>query len=134
MIVPLTISAYEPLDREEVEGWLKSITVDELINFVIKWDFIEKSKPVITPFTWVAMIEGNDVLVKPVFPVGETAEIFIGGEDTGFLHYGLNIEEIVFEDLIPESSGIKWYTVTLLVGAGLLVGTTTGIILALVLK
>jgi hypothetical protein len=67
-----TISAteeYEPLTPAEAEAWLRSIDLPELVDFVIRYDYVEHSEPVIEAPTYNVVIVGDEITLSPRDPL-----------------------------------------------------------------
>jgi len=102
MTVPLI--AYDPLTEEEAESWLRSISWEELVQYVVKWDFIEHSEPEFSLIEYSAIVmKDGSVIVTPVYPEGVDAwYLMVGDPVVGFLHYRFQPHPMIFEDLVPE--------------------------------
>lgn len=48
MVALCPVSAYDPLTEKEAENWLRSISLEELVKFVIKYDWVEHETPKVT--------------------------------------------------------------------------------------
>lgn len=109
---------YVPLTREEAEKWLKSITMDELIDFVIKYDTVEHSVPRFDSFDYVAVVSGRSVTVIPTPTVVQV--------DIATLQYQVTLPTLQFNDIIPQCPSYFWRDF------GIGVGSATAVILFMV--
>lgn len=58
-------SGYEPLSPREAEDWLRSITLEELIDLTIHYDYIEHADPAVSFPDIVALRDGEDLVIDP---------------------------------------------------------------------
>jgi hypothetical protein len=128
--------AYEPLSPAEAAAWLDNAPREELIAFVIKYDYIEHAVPDFQDFRWTAILDdAGTVWIQPVYPEGQDFLWWrIGSEETGRLEYRLRLPTMSFAELVPEEKcdTLKWALIA--GGAALLVGTTTGIVIGVSLR
>ena len=111
-LVAQTASAdYELLTKEEVENWLDSITFEELTDFIIRYDYVENTIPLIEFPVYIILIEGRDVYIQHQ----DNMKIKIG-----HLEYKVELENQKFEKIIPEEKILKKMGISF--GAGLLSG------------
>ena len=118
---PPADKAYVPLTRAEAETWLKSITMDQLIDFVIKYDEVEHSKPVFGSFDYVCVVSGLSVSVIPTNPTTDVKLATLG--------YKVQLPTMTFKDVIPKPQTHFWTGVGIGGAAGVIV---TGVIVAIV--
>lgn len=126
MTVPLI--AYDPLTEEEAGNWLQSVSWEELVQYVIKWDFVEHSEPEFSPINYSAVVmKDGSVMVIPVYPEGVDAwYLMIGDPVVGFLHYRLQPHPMVFEDLVSREKRNWIVPLSIGVAGGVLI--TAGIV------
>jgi hypothetical protein len=107
LIQPILIygeTNYEPLTKEQAEGWLKSITYDELLDFIIKWDYIEHTTPNFTFPRYVAIIKDNDVYLQPEFNLMTYTH--------GYLSYTFSVPQYEYKNIIPKKeSNWQWHLI-----------------------
>lgn len=84
---------YEPLTREEADAWLHSITYDELLDFVIRYDYVEHATPEFDSPGYLALVVDDDLRVEP----DGRARLRIG-----HLEYRLRLPDMRFPDIVPE--------------------------------
>jgi hypothetical protein len=114
--------SYEELTETEAENWLKSITMDELIDFVIKYDYVEHIKPEI---------------VLPEYRVIETDRLIL--DPAGKMN--IKIGHLEYDVELPEKS-VEWNQrerscvgpIFIAGGIGLGVGVIGGLILGAIIK
>lgn len=102
LIVPMMYSQektsnpeqYISLTKEEAKNWLKSITMDELLDFIIKYDEVEHAKPIFGTFDYTCVITGQSVYVIPVNPVT--------GLQIASLKYQIQLPTMQFKGVIPK--------------------------------
>jgi len=124
-----TVSAYERLTEEEAERWLRSITLGEIITFVIAYDYVEHVEPAIEFPSYLVVVEGNDVQLIPQYEEGKDYQEW----QVGHLRYMVRFPEMRFDSLIPPcepSRNLLWGGIGL--GAGLIAGAV--VVIAVVLK
>lgn len=56
---------HERLTEAEAESWLKSITMDELVGFVIRYDYVEHTKPEISMPEYTVFETRNELILNP---------------------------------------------------------------------
>jgi hypothetical protein len=131
-----TEEAYEPLTPEQVRLWIQFAPEEELIAFIIKYDFIEHSLLMIQNVDWAAVVlEDGTVRAWPVYPEGQDYAIaFIGREDVGQLRYGIQFPPLEFPQLVPEKrcETLKWALI--IGGAALVIGSGVGLVIGLALN
>ena len=115
---------YVPMTRDQAKAWLGSITLEQLEDFVIKYDYIEHSVPVIDKFTYLAIVTGKDVYVQPLNP---NVNLTIGNADLN-LKYKLALPSFSYKDVIPSENHF-WRDAGIGAGVG---AVTTAIIITLV--
>lgn len=113
------ITEYKPLTREEAEAWLRSITLDELLDFVIKYDMVEHATPAFSSFDYACIVTERDVIVTPVEPTITMA--------VSSLQYRLALPTFKFEDVVPEVESTFWKDA----GLGAVVGSVASILFTL---
>ena len=121
MIVPVLglTDDYIPLTKEEMNTWLFTITYDELLELVIKHDYIEHSVPRVTqPEAFVILDRKNDLYLS--YPSLMTIKI-------GYLEYNFRFETQVIEDFVPKKQTRR--KTALLIGGGFISGALLSIIL-----
>lgn len=91
---------YKPLTKAEAETWLKSITMDQLLDFVIKYDEVEHSKLVFTNFDYVCVVSGQSVSIIPVTPQIEVKLASLG--------YKVQLPTMTFKDVVPKPESHFW--------------------------
>jgi hypothetical protein len=109
-----TENNYEKINRDQAENWLKSITYEELLDFIIKWDYIEHTSPNFIFPRYVAIIDDNDIYLQPE----SNTMIYTHG----YLSYTFSTPQYEYKNIIPEKeSNWQWhligYTATFLVSA-----------------
>jgi len=92
MVIPTTISAYEPLSEEEAAAWWSTISREERLQFIIDYDYVEHATPEMDPPAYTAVLTDDDVILIPDGPLSLTI---------GHLSYSVAIEEVRYEDIIP---------------------------------
>jgi hypothetical protein len=119
-------TAYTALTRVQARAWLESITLEQLEDFVIKYDLIEHSVPVIDKFTYLAIVSGPDVYVRPV---AATTTMTIGiGENS--LKYKLELPSFTYTGLVPKPDSTSFRDGAIGAGIGLVVGGIIGAFVA----
>ncbi len=119
MIVPvlgLADDDYLPLSKQEAEDWLFTVTMDELIDFVIKYDYVEHVDPLVhQPTIAVVLDKKNDLYLS--YPYAMNIEI-------GHLEYDVMLQEHIIEDFVPKKGnlGEKILIVTLIFMGGAFTG------------
>ena len=62
---------FTPISRDEAEEWLKSVTYEELLDFIIQWNFVDNSIPYTEVPSAIAILDkkGNLYITykEPVF-------------------------------------------------------------------
>ena len=104
-------NGYEPLTETEVEKWLGSVTFEELIDFVIKYDFVENTTPIVEFPNYIVVLHKRDIYIK----YQDKMKVKIG-----HLEYGFEFEDKVYEKFVPRKKDIKKIGISF--GAGTLVG------------
>jgi len=102
---------YKQLSKEEAEQWLDSITFEELIDFIIRYDYVENTTPLIEFPVYIILIEERDVYIQ----YQDSMKIKIG-----HLEYKAELESKKFEKIILEEKTLKKMGISF--GAGLLSG------------
>jgi len=113
------VTEYKPLTREEAEAWLRSITLGELIDFVIKYDMVEHATPTFSSFDYACIVTEQDVIVTPVEPTITMA--------VGSLQYRLVLPAFTFEDVVPKAEETFWKDA----GLGAVVGSVASVLFTL---
>lgn len=113
------IEEYGPLTPEEAETWLRSVTLEELIDWVILWDYIEHSAPVLNDFNYIMVLTDTDVAM---IPRPEAADMTMGFENT-FFTYKIKLPTFTYKNVIePPVQDRFWLGIGIGFGTGLLVG------------
>lgn len=102
LIQPIIVfgeSNYNPLTTDQAEGWLKSITYDELLDFIIKWDYIEHTTPDFNIPTYIAIVKGQDIFIEPEFKNSTYSH--------GYLSYTFTFPSYEYKNIIPKEES-KW--------------------------
>jgi hypothetical protein len=107
---------YRPLTPEEAANWINSISDEELIQFVIDYDYVEHVDPVLSWPPVVAVLDRQRNL-----------HVYYDGPIVlriGHLEYELETRESVIEEFEPPRKYFKWAAISggVGVGLGLLVG------------
>ena len=108
---------YTPLSYEEANAWLMTISYQQLIDFIIAYDYVEHALPVVTPAKKLILISGRDLHITEQEPM----KINIA-----HLEYEIHAEDEVYPDFIPKRDFKPYFYV----GAG---GVVTGILLMLLI-
>jgi len=108
---------YTPLSYEEANAWLMTISYQQLIDFIIAYDYVEHALPVVTPAKKLILIEGRNLHITEQEPMRI---------NVGHLEYEIHVEDEVYPDFIPKRN-FKPYIYT---GVG---GVVTGILLMLII-
>ena len=106
-----TASGYEPLTEHEAEQWIGSITFEELLDFVIKYDYVENVTPEVSGGGFIIVLSGRDVYIQ--YQSKMRVKI-------GHLEYNFELENKVYEDFVPREEKLK--TIGISSGIGALVG------------
>ncbi|KKL06512.1 hypothetical protein LCGC14_2595280 [marine sediment metagenome] len=104
-------NAYEPMTESEVENYLGSITLEELFDFVIKYDLVEHTVPEVSGGDFIILLSGRDVYIE----YQNKMKVKIG-----HLEYNLEMENKVYEGFVPREGRLK--TIGISSGVGALVG------------
>ena len=100
VVIPVTISAYEPLTSDEATAWWSTLTSDERVQFIIDYDVVENTVPTIGIGGYTALLAGQDLYMIP--PVdGMSIEI-------GHLSYQVDIPEMSWKGFIPKQASTFW--------------------------
>jgi hypothetical protein len=91
---------YTPLTRDQAKAWLGSITIEQLEDFVIRYDYIEHSLPAFDKFTYLAVVTNRDVYVQPLSP---TVDLTIGNAELN-LKYKLALPTFTYKGIIPSGN------------------------------
>lgn len=118
----MPIISYERLTETEAENWLKSITMEELIDFVIRYDYVEHVKPEIV-LPEYRVIEADHLILDPT----EKMNIKIG-----HLEYDVELPEKTVEWEQKKKSCIG--PIFIAGGIGIGVGVIGGLILGAIIK
>ena len=116
---------YQKLSEEEAENWARSITIEQLLDFIILYDYVEHAEPEITMPDYTAIIVDDDVVV-----FSEDSAVF----KLGHLEYELIIPETTFEGLVPKTDCHKVKTFLIGFGIGVVVSTAAIITVYSVLR
>ena len=108
---------YIPLSYEEASAWLMTISYEQLIDFIIAYDYVEHALPVVTPAEKLILISGRDLHITEQEPMKI---------NVGHLEYEIHADDEVYPDFIPKRN-FKPYIYT---GVG---GVVTGILLMLII-
>lgn len=108
---------YTPLSYEEANAWLMTISYQQLIDFIIAYDYVEHALPVVTPAEKLILISGRDLHITEQEPMKI---------NVGHLEYEIHAEDEVYPDFIPKRN-FRPYIYT---GVG---GVVTGILLMLLI-
>lgn len=84
---------YRPLTEAEADAWLRSVSYEELIRFVIRYDYVEHAEPEFGLPGFSAVVLEEDVVVWPEGP----ARLAIG-----HLEYRVELPDLRFEGAAPE--------------------------------
>jgi len=106
LLTAMPLIAYEPLTRDQAYTWLQSITLDTMIDFVIRYDYVEHAVPEIEPPTLMAAVTGQDLTVFTETP---------GTIEIGHLKYEFSTSSISYTGLIPKAD---CYTIPVAIGVG----------------
>lgn len=117
---------YKPLTKAEAESWLKSITMDQLLDFVIKYDEVEHSKLVFTNFDYVCVVSGQSVSIIPVTPQIEVKLASLG--------YKVQLSTMTFNNVMPKQTSHFWRDFGIGVGVGVGVVTVVEIVIVSIVK
>lgn len=126
LIVPQTYlraETFRRLTREEAEAWLKTITWEELLDLVIKYDAIEHATPRFSPFDYSCVVTDRDILV---IPVPQQIDLTIAD-----LQYSIKIPTVEFKNVIPKPTSMLWTGFGIGIGAGVV---ATSLLMILVLS
>jgi hypothetical protein len=107
---------------EEEDGVFLNIN-RELIDFIIKYDYVEHVIPIIPIPTYIAVVTENDILIVPE---EEEMDLWIG-----HLHYVLTFSSQTFEDIVPASKTVPWI---LPAGIGVVLGVGITVVIVLLVK
>jgi hypothetical protein len=110
----------------EAEAWLTSITMDQLLDFVVKYDEVEHSKMVFTNFDYVCVVSGQSVSIIPVTPQIEVKLASLG--------YNVQLPTMQFRNVIPKEESHFWRDVGIGAGHGVLAVGILEIALVLIVK
>lgn len=91
---------YTAMTRDQAKAWLGSITLEQLEDFVIRYDYIEHSTPVFDKFTYLAIVTNRDVYVQPISP---TVNFTIGNADLN-LKYKIALPSFAYKGVIPDEN------------------------------
>ncbi len=58
-------SGYEPLNAQEAEAWLRSIDLDELIEFTIHAKYVQNALPIVKIPDFTVLVTDTQVIVIP---------------------------------------------------------------------
>jgi len=111
------VDEYIPLSYEEANAWLMTITYKDLLDFIIAYDYVEHTVPVIVPSKKLILIAGRDLHITEQEPMKI---------NVGHLEYDIHAEDEVYPDFIPKRNFKPYFYV----GAG---GVVTGILLMLLI-
>jgi len=93
------VSVYEKLTPEEALSWINSLPINELVDFIIRWDFIEHSIPEME-IEYSSIITESDLFVVPT---PEKTSLLIGSEkDNLNLAYEVKLPTFVFKNVIKK--------------------------------
>jgi hypothetical protein len=92
-----------------------------LLDFVIKYDYVENVEPQVDFPRYVAVIVGNDVLLTP-----EDSEYLTR---IGHLSYSITYPELKFPDLVPDIKGSLFKSFAIGLGVGAAAATIVAIVI-----
>ncbi len=104
-------SGYQPLTEKEAEEWIGSISFDELLEFVIKYDYVENVTPEVSGGDFIIVLSGRDIYLE----YQNKMRVKIG-----YLEYDFELENKVYEDFVPREKIMK--AIGISSGVGVLVG------------
>ena len=84
---------YTPLTYQEASDWLGTITPQELLDFIIAYDYVENATPIITPAKKLLLIEQRNIHIVEQEPMLLTI---------GHLKYEISIGDEIYPDIIPK--------------------------------
>ena len=103
--------------HEDANDWLMTISYNQLLDFIIAYDYVEHALPVVTQAKKLILIERRDLHITEQDPMRI---------NIGHLEYEIHAEDEVYPDFIPKRD-FKTYLYT---GVG---GVVTGVILMLLI-
>jgi hypothetical protein len=124
LLITVPTTAYEKLTETEAENWLKSITMDELVEFVILYDYVEHAKPDIN-LPEYRVIQTDEMLI---LDPADKMRISIG-----HLKYDVTLSERTVDWEPPEQKSCFW-PVVIGGGVGLGLGVIGGLIIGAVIR
>lgn len=112
------------MTSEEAEKWLQSITLEELINWVILWDFIEHSRPTLN-INYITLLTDTDVLMVPK---PENTDLIVGSGEKAFT-YKIRLPTFTFKGILkPPIENRFGLGLGIGIGSGLIVGGLIGLL------
>ena len=96
--VPLWTSEPRPLTDEQIEAWWGSINREERLDFIRRYDIVERTTPEFVLPRSAAIVVNQDVVVTFLAPVRLRI---------GHLDYLITLEEITYSDVVPR---VSWQT------------------------
>lgn len=120
---------YTPLTEEQALMWLQMISNEQLVQLVIRYDYLEHSNLYFQQISWGAVVEDDGtVTVFPVFPEGQDYQMArVGLDDRYSFLYSVQMPVLKFPQLVPEAKCPKWRWG--LIGGG--IGFTLGVVVTL---
>jgi hypothetical protein len=100
VLTTICLFSYEPLTEEEVLSYWSTLTKEEKIQEIRKLDIIEHTTPEITLTAPVAVLTGQDVTFY--YLPGESQPEPLLVNVGPYLSYGIELEPVVFEGLVPD--------------------------------
>jgi hypothetical protein len=84
---------YTPLTYQEAYNWLSTITPKDLLDFIIAYDYVENTTPIITPAKKLVLIEKRNIHIVEQEPMVLTI---------GHLTYEISTGDEIYPDIIPK--------------------------------
>jgi len=100
--------------------------MDQLLDFVIKYDEVEHSKLVFTNFDYVCVVSGQSVSIIPVTPQIEVKLASLG--------YKVQLSTMTFNNVMPKQTSHFWRDFGIGVGVGVGVVTVVEIVIVSIVK